>query len=93
MYYSLFYMYLSFSGLSMKTKGFSPTIVKLCDKIDEKVLAFLQDISFYLYGKEFDEESFEVTNKLRSLYMESKFADRNVLESHIRQESVLSAFR
>lgn len=71
-------------GLAMKTKGFSPMIVKLCEKLDAKYLEFLQDLSFYLYGKEFDSKNLDLL--ILNMKNVKKFVDKDKLEQHLIQE-------
>lgn len=76
--------------LTMKTKGFSPVIVKLCEDIDAAYLELLKDVSLYLYGTEyqgkddfFDRISSQSNNK-------KKFVDREKLETHLKDECLNS---
>lgn len=73
------------SGLSMKTKGYAPLVIKLCRHMDNKHLEFLKDTSFYFYGREFDSDEFKTNPKQKE---EKKFTDRDKLERHLRSECV-----
>ncbi|KAJ3639005.1 hypothetical protein MTP99_002332 [Tenebrio molitor] len=70
-------------GLSMKTRGYSQNIVKLCEKLDGKYLDLLLDVSQYLYGKEFADDVIMLTH----MKDKKKFIDKEELENHLRAES------
>nr|XP_023021072.1 conserved oligomeric Golgi complex subunit 1 isoform X1 [Leptinotarsa decemlineata] len=72
-------------GLSMKTKGYSPNIVELCSTLDKKYLELLEDVSQYLYGKEFNLEMIFPT-VLNDYKFKRKSVDKVQLENHLQSE-------
>ncbi|XP_022908851.2 conserved oligomeric Golgi complex subunit 1 isoform X1 [Onthophagus taurus] len=74
------------TGLSMKTSGYSPNIIKLCEKADLKYLDILKDLSLYLFGKEYNNSLFTLNFSLKSSKADRKFADKSKLEIHLTQE-------
>lgn len=75
-----------FIGLSMKTKGYSDNIIKLCDTTDVKYFELLNDISYYLYGKEYDnaQSAFKSTSTINK--RDRKFFDHEKLQNHLSSE-------
>ncbi|KAJ8964671.1 hypothetical protein NQ314_004703 [Rhamnusium bicolor] len=72
-------------GLSMKTKGYSQNVVELCEKMDSKYLDLLEDVSQYLYGKEYTSDiNFSVV--LKDFKFKRKYIDKIELEDHLRSE-------
>lgn len=69
----------------MKTKGFSPSVVELCKRLDERFLELMKDFCCYIYGKEYDaaSSSFLSFSNTRSA---KKFIDKDALEQHLRVE-------
>ncbi|KAJ8962770.1 hypothetical protein NQ318_001169 [Aromia moschata] len=73
------------SGLSMKTKGYSQSIVDLCEKMDRKYLDLLEDVSQYLYGREYSSDiNFSVI--LKDFKFKRKYIDKDELEKHLKIE-------
>ncbi|XP_018569113.1 conserved oligomeric Golgi complex subunit 1 [Anoplophora glabripennis] len=74
-------------GLTMKTKGYSRNIVELCNKMDGKYLELLEDVSQYLYGKEYSSDiNFSIVFK--DFKFKRKYVDKTEVEVHLRTESV-----
>ncbi|KAJ8925268.1 hypothetical protein NQ315_009096 [Exocentrus adspersus] len=72
-------------GLTMKIKGYSQNIVELCNKVDKRYLKLLEDVSPYLYGKEFsDDIKFSVVFK--DYKFKRKHVDKDEIEYHLRVE-------
>lgn len=74
-------------GLSMKTKGYSSKILILCTDLDNMYLELLEDLSLYLYGKEY-----KSVKDIKLLESESnscsKHVDRHELEEYLKLECV-----
>lgn len=71
----------------MKTKGYSQNIVELCNQMDSKYLELLEDVSQYLYGKEYSSNiNFSVV--LKDFKFKRKYVDKTEVENHLRSESV-----
>lgn len=71
----------------MKTKGYSQNIVELCNNMDSKYLDLLEDVSQYLYGKEYSSDiNFSVV--LKDFKFKRKYVDKTEIENHLRTESV-----
>ena len=80
----------------MKTKGYSHNITGLCEKLDIRFLDVLNDISLYLYGKEYENSLFTLNLTAQSTKSDRTFNDREILEVHIRvqcNESCKKYFR
>lgn len=75
----------------MKTKGYSPTIVLLCEKFDADYLEFLQDISYYLFGKEFKADTPLMSYRINESRPDKKPVDREKLEKRLKEQCVLSS--
>lgn len=74
-------------GLTMKAKGYSPKIIKLCNKFNAKCLEFWQDIYYYFYGKEFDALASHLNYNVGAEGgLERKYMDREKLEAHLREQ-------
>lgn len=74
-------------GLSMKTKGYSPSVVRLCEDFDKKFRELLEDISVYIYGIEFDKNrDFSLGFAFKDPKNNRKFVDREKLEEHLKSE-------
>lgn len=71
-------------GLSMKTKGYSPSIVKLCLDLDQKFLELINDLSLYLYGKD-SKQMTGISIKENS----RKYVDKKELENVLKDECSL----
>ncbi|XP_049823467.1 conserved oligomeric Golgi complex subunit 1 isoform X2 [Aethina tumida] len=75
-------------GLSMKTKGFSPYVVSLCEKWDAKFFKLLEDTSQYIFGIECnDTDSHLQINAVRDYKFKKKFIDRDEIVNYLRVES------
>lgn len=72
----------------MKTKGYSPTIVSLCEKFDADFLEFLQDISYYLFGREYKADTPLMSYRINEARPDKKPVDRERLEKHLKEECV-----
>lgn len=70
----------------MKTKGYSHNITSLSEKLDVRFLDILNDISLYLYGKEYENLLFTLNFTAQSTKSDRTFNDREVLETHIRKQ-------
>lgn len=71
----------------MKTKGFSKQIVDLCEKVDNNYMELLQDISYYLYGEEYNsKEAYKVLLSVSK--HENKLVDKLEIETHLRSECI-----
>lgn len=74
----------------MKTKGFSDAVVDLCFKLDKKYVELLEDVSQYLYGKEYNaEENFTLVWK--DFKFKRKHTDTVEIENYIRIEATKTA--
>ncbi|XP_030754438.1 conserved oligomeric Golgi complex subunit 1 isoform X2 [Sitophilus oryzae] len=71
--------------LKMKTKGFSPEIINLCEKIDKMYLELLEDVSQYLYGVELKDLS-SIPYLINDFKFKRKYSDKEKLENHLRIE-------
>ncbi|KAF5273100.1 hypothetical protein FQA39_LY07590 [Lamprigera yunnana] len=71
-------------GLSMKTKGYSINILNLCTNLDNMYLELLEDLSLYLYEKEYSGLEKDFTNSDVAF---NKHMDKNQLEEHLRVEA------
>ncbi|KAB0795663.1 hypothetical protein PPYR_09724 [Photinus pyralis] len=70
-------------GLSMKTRGYSQKIVQLCSNFDNIYLDLLEDLSLYLYGKEYA----KLEEDVRFVKTENmKYVDKIELEECLRFE-------
>lgn len=69
----------------MKTKGYSPNVISLCDKVDKKYYDLLTDVSQYLYGKEFEDKPC-VKQTTQDFKFKRKYQDKEDLENHITSE-------
>ncbi|GJQ76325.1 hypothetical protein Trydic_g2048 [Trypoxylus dichotomus] len=78
------------TGLSMKTKGYSNNIIKLCDRTDVKYLDILNDISYYLYGKEYSNSQSTVILNYTVHKMDKKSSDHEKLQNHLTMECIKS---
>ncbi|KAG5894614.1 hypothetical protein JTB14_026145 [Gonioctena quinquepunctata] len=77
-------------GLSMKTKGYSPNIVDLCSTLDKKYLELLEDVSHYLYGKQYSSDiHFSVI--LKDYKFKRKTVDKIEMENHLQTECTKAA--
>lgn len=74
----------------MKTKGFSKSVVDLCEKMDRKYLELLEDVSQYLYGKEYKTVK-NFTTVSKDLKSKRKFVDKAEIENHLRVQCVQSS--
>ncbi|KRT83470.1 hypothetical protein AMK59_4619, partial [Oryctes borbonicus] len=77
-------------GLSMKTKGYSGNIIKLCGRIDVRYLNILNDISYYLYGKEYDTPHFTLALNPIVYKKDKKSYDHEKLQNHLTMECIKS---
>lgn len=76
----------------MKTKGFSEAVVDLCIKLDNKYIELLEDVSQYLYGKEYNSEmNYSVVWK--DFKFKRKHIDTVEIENHFRIEATKSALQ
>ncbi|CAH1163940.1 unnamed protein product [Phaedon cochleariae] len=73
------------SGLSMKHRGFSPTIVDLCYKLDTKYFEILEDVWQYLYGKEYGSND-DFSLVLKDYKFKRKYIDTPDTENHLQAE-------
>lgn len=75
-------------GLSMKTRGYSPRIVSLCDNLNLKCLEFWKDIYYYFFGKEYDTNSIQshLNYTVSELRHEKKNVNREKLDVHLREQ-------
>lgn len=76
-------------GLSMKTKGYSPKIVILSNKLNEKCLEFWRDIYYYFYGKEYDVNMNHLSYVIDGSALERKYMDKEKLEGHLKEQCLL----
>ncbi|CAG9764767.1 unnamed protein product [Ceutorhynchus assimilis] len=74
------------TGLTMKTKGFSHSVVNLCEKLDQQFLALLEDVSQYLHGTEYNAMS-SIPYLLNDYKFKRKFIDKEELENHLMLET------
>ncbi|KAK9679205.1 hypothetical protein QE152_g40204 [Popillia japonica] len=79
------------TGLSMKTKGYSNNIIKLCNRADVKYLDILNDMSYYLYGKEYD-SSQSMSKFSQAMHKrDRKYSDHEKLQTHLTTECIKSS--
>lgn len=76
----------------MKTKGYSPNIVDLCSKLDNKFYELLEDVWQYLYGKEYNTQQ-KIPTNLVDFKFKRKFIDKEELENHLRIESTKESLK
>lgn len=69
----------------MKTKGFSETVVDLCMKLDRTYVDLLEDVSLYLYGKEYNSE-INLALVWKDFKFKRKHFDTEEVENHLRSE-------
>lgn len=74
------------TGLSMKIKGYSNNIIKLCDRNDVKYLDILNDISYYLYGKERSNSQAAFKFNPSTHKNDRKFFDHEKVQNHLTLE-------
>lgn len=72
-------------GLSMKTRGYSQKIAQLCTNFDNIYLDLLEDLSLYLYGKEYIKLNDTKFTESHNLPFE-KYVDKTELEECLRLE-------
>lgn len=70
----------------MKTKGYSPKIVTLCKKLNEKYLEFWKDIFYYFLGKEYETNCTHLNYNIAEMNGTNRQSDRETLEIHLRTE-------
>ncbi|XP_020287464.1 conserved oligomeric Golgi complex subunit 1 isoform X2 [Pseudomyrmex gracilis] len=71
-------------SLLMKAKGYSPNIIKLCEKFDESLYTLLSDLEYYLYETE---RVISVKDDLISANISliaNSFSDRNEVQEHLQ---------
>lgn len=71
-------------SLLMKAKGFSPNVMKLCEKFDESLHALLSDLEHYLYETE---RVITIKDSLLSANISliaNSFSDRNEVQEHLQ---------
>lgn len=74
----------------MKTKGFSEAVVNLCAKLDKKFIELLEDVSQYLYGKEYNSD-LNTSIVWTDFKFKRKHVDSVEIENHLRVEVTSSA--
>lgn len=75
----------------MKTKGYSNNIIKLCNRADVKYLDILNDMSYYLYGKEYD-SSQSMSKFSQAMHKrDRKYSDHEKLQTHLTTECIKSS--
>jgi len=71
-------------SLLMKAKGYSPNVMKLCEKFDENLYALLSDLEHYLYETE---RVITIKDSLLSANISliaNSFSDRNEVQEHLQ---------
>ncbi|KYQ53960.1 Conserved oligomeric Golgi complex subunit 1 [Trachymyrmex zeteki] len=71
-------------SLLMKAKGYSPNVIKLCEKFDENLYALLSDLEHYLYETE---RVITIKDSLLSANISliaNSFSDRNEVQEHLQ---------
>ncbi|XP_011699019.1 PREDICTED: conserved oligomeric Golgi complex subunit 1 isoform X1 [Wasmannia auropunctata] len=71
-------------SLLMKAKGYSPNVMKLCEKFDESLRALLSDLEHYLYETE---RVITIKDSLFSANVSliaNSFSDRNEVQEHLQ---------
>lgn len=71
-------------SLLMKAKGYSPNVMKLCEKFDESLYTLLSDLEHYLYETE---RVMTVKDSLFSANISliaNSFSDRNEVQEHLQ---------
>lgn len=76
----------------MKTKGYSEVVVDLCIKLDKKYVELLEDVSQYLYGKEFTSEM-NLSIVWKDFKFKRKHFDTVEIENHLRMEAINLALK
>lgn len=74
----------------MKTKGFSEAIVDLCVAMDNKYVKLLEDVSQYLYGKEYNSDT-NLSLVWKDFKFKQKHLDTLEIENHLRTEVTKTA--
>lgn len=72
-----------FSGLSMKTRGYSANIAKMCMHFDQNYLELLEDMFLYLYGYDYNNLIESNIFMPREYHYDKKYIDRNELQNHL----------
>ncbi|XP_015609799.1 conserved oligomeric Golgi complex subunit 1 isoform X2 [Cephus cinctus] len=73
-------------SLLMKTKGYSPNVVRLCDDFDKDLFNLLLDLEQYLYETDRTSIKDDLLSMNISL-VSNKFADRSVLQEELQRIS------
>lgn len=71
-------------SLLMKAKGYSPNVVKLCERLNEKLYTLLSDLEHYLYETE---RIITLKDNLLSANISliaNSFCDRNEIQEHLQ---------
>jgi len=74
-------------SLLMKTKGYSPNVIKLCEKFNESLYTLLCDLEHYLYETE---RVITIKDSLLSANISliaNSFSDRNEVQEHLQAVS------
>ncbi|XP_066149869.1 conserved oligomeric Golgi complex subunit 1 [Euwallacea fornicatus] len=73
------------TGLTMKSKGYSRSVVSLCDQLDQQFLALLKDVSQYLYGQEYNLQT-SIPYLITDYKFKRKFIDKEELENYLMSQ-------
>ncbi|XP_075979417.1 conserved oligomeric Golgi complex subunit 1 [Anticarsia gemmatalis] len=76
-------------GMARQDRGYTPTLEKLCQSLDEELQKLLEDLRVYLYQ---DKKSTGVKDKLLFAYDEDDdtdqiYSDKNIIEMYLRDVS------
>ncbi|KAG7200581.1 hypothetical protein KM043_001141 [Ampulex compressa] len=74
-------------SLLMKTKGYSPNLVKLCQVLDESLYSLLSDLEQYLYETERTVTVKDEPLSTRIFLVSNTFSDRSEVQEHLQTVS------
>lgn len=68
--------------LLMKTRGYSPSLVRLCENFDRNLLSLLEDLNLYLYERESSATRDLLAVKISNTF--KKFVDRDIVQDKLQ---------
>lgn len=77
-------------GLLMKSKGYSPTVIKLCEEFDHRLSMLLNDLEVYLNDQDLHSERATIRADLFLKRMNAEkgcfeqFSDKNQIQEHLQ---------
>lgn len=77
-----------YTGIAIKSMGYSKTIVTLCQKVDERFFELLNDLSQYLYGQDIDRNNLNLPALMRDEIQKQRFFDMDILQKCLVQQCV-----